>query len=217
MGLKSNIFDMSLSFLSFPYSVTSKESTKTKPHLTEMGSLKEQACVVCQSPSAKVCSACHGVAYCSSQHQKQDWKSHKNNCVTYKVEKNETLGRFVVAARNIPQGTVILTEEPLVVGPKMYSPPICLGCHRKVDGSYFCAKCGFPLCSKECEEVCTLNKRVFSENKCKYFLITDCNTQGQWVSDFSEQGLRTEENSRLWISESTLPKHSPAPMPTPAG
>ena len=117
----------------------------------KMGSIR--TCAVCQSPASKVCSACHTVTYCSSEHQKLDWKSHKNSCCPYKIEKNETLGRYVVAVRNIPKGTIILTEEPLVVGPKVYSPPICLGCHRKVDGTYFCSKCGFPMCSAECEAV----------------------------------------------------------------
>lgn len=40
------------------------------------------------------------------------------------------MGRYTVAKRDIKQGEVIMTETPLLVGPKMITPAICLGCHR---------------------------------------------------------------------------------------
>ena len=59
----------------------------------------------------------------------------------------------MIATRTIEEGTTILVETPLVVGPKIYSLPICLGCYNKVGGSYFCTKCGFPMCSVKCQNV----------------------------------------------------------------
>ena len=39
----------------------------------------------------------------------------------HRVEKNEVLGRFLVASRNIKVGEVILKDEPLVLGPRQVS------------------------------------------------------------------------------------------------
>jgi hypothetical protein len=37
-------------------------------------------CAVCSAPSKLRCSACKSIAYCSVEHQKLDWKSHKIAC-----------------------------------------------------------------------------------------------------------------------------------------
>lgn len=42
-----------------------------------------------------------------------------------------------------------MEEPPITVGPKQYSPVVCLGCNKQVDGSFRC-ECGWPMCSKEC-------------------------------------------------------------------
>jgi len=110
-------------------------------------------CPVCHQKAEKVCSGCHSVWYCSSNHQKDHWKSHKKTCRPYIVKRNEQYGRYLVAARDLPQGTIIMTEGPLAFGPKRSTYPVCLGCHKKVDGSYRCSKCTFPLCDLQCENV----------------------------------------------------------------
>ena len=48
------------------------------------------------------------------------------------VERNDVLGRHLVATRDIPAGTLILNELPMVVGPRQLSKPVCLGCHREI-------------------------------------------------------------------------------------
>ena len=37
----------------------------------------------------------------------------------------------------------------LFTGSKQFTPVVCLGCHKHVDGSFKC-RCGWPMCSKEC-------------------------------------------------------------------
>lgn len=83
---------------------------------------------------------------------------------------NTTIGRHLRATRDIKQGEIILTEPPLVLGPKTVSFPMCLGCNRllepkdliqpKVDKKskirkppnyYKCTKCKWPLCGPQCE------------------------------------------------------------------
>lgn len=81
------------------------------------------------------------------------------------------VGRFAQAIRDIKCGEIILRERPLLVGPKIISTPICLGCNRSLSPqdiivpgknrkskpqivrNYFkCSKCKWPLCGEACEK-----------------------------------------------------------------
>lgn len=132
-------------------------------------------CPICNKLADKLCSACRSVSYCSVEHQKQHWKKeHKNNCRIWTVKTSDVMGRYVVAARDIPAGTVLMDEEALAIGPKQETLPVCLGCHKRVDGTYFCSKCWFPLCGKECEKVILLYKlfrRIFTCMSIKLAII----------------------------------------------
>lgn len=110
-------------------------------------------CSVCEKVATKICSGCKKVSYCSVEHQKKDWKSHKSSCRNYVLKKNDVMGRYIVAAKDIPAGTIIMDEPALMIGPKQDSLPICLGCHKKVDGTYSCSKCTLPVCNAQCEQV----------------------------------------------------------------
>jgi hypothetical protein len=62
-------------------------------------------------------------------------------------------GRYLVAARDLSKGDLILSEYPLVAGP-IYtrSRPVCLGCLRLVGPeAYRCQACSFPLCGQACQ------------------------------------------------------------------
>lgn len=39
-----------------------------------------RTCAFCLQPGSKVCTACRSVAYCSVEHQKSHWKTHKIEC-----------------------------------------------------------------------------------------------------------------------------------------
>lgn len=45
----------------------------------EVVELAELSCLVC-GQLGKLCTGCRTVAYCSKEHQKQDWKRHKSDC-----------------------------------------------------------------------------------------------------------------------------------------
>lgn len=79
----------------------------------------------------------------------------QNDCVPYEVAESPTLGRHLVATKDIPAGTVIMRKKPLVLGPKLISYPLCLGCHKKLDtfrdDPYHCRRCGWLLCGRTCE------------------------------------------------------------------
>ena len=58
----------------------------------------------------------------------------------------------MVASRDINPLELILKEHPAVVGPYTNTLQGCLQCFRKVDGSYKCTACGFPMCNSKCQD-----------------------------------------------------------------
>lgn len=63
--------------------------------------------------------------------------------------KSDDLGRHLVATRDLKPGDVIISENPLVYGPKQVSAPLCLGCHAPAPRAR-CPRCLWPLCSSAC-------------------------------------------------------------------
>jgi len=66
--------------------------------------------------------------------------------------------RYLVTAKNIAPGEVIIREEPIVVGPMVYKRDcFCFACMRMLpkigEGrQYACSRCNLaPLCSVACE------------------------------------------------------------------
>jgi len=56
-------------------------------------------------------------------------------------------GRFLVARRTLPAGSLILEERPLVVTPKTSITLTCVNCCSRIGIPYLpCVGCGFPLC-----------------------------------------------------------------------
>lgn len=133
-------------------------------------------CKVCNGEAKQKCSGCFSVFYCSKNCQISDWRNgHKADCrpfevyeykceekkwkYFFQVKRNEKLGRYMVAARDLKAGEVLFREFAVVHGPKMVSNPICLGCHGSLSGKlakgsfYRCSHCAWPLCSKDCENL----------------------------------------------------------------
>ncbi|XP_046990280.1 SET domain-containing protein SmydA-8 [Schistocerca americana] len=69
----------------------------------------------------------------------------------YEVLRNEKVGRYAVATRDLEPGAEVLTELPVAVGPKVDSMLCCLGCYAYNDGSTLCSRCGWPVCGPDCE------------------------------------------------------------------
>ncbi|XP_069699803.1 uncharacterized protein SmydA-5 [Periplaneta americana] len=115
--------------------------------------MPQETCDVCSAPAAHKCSACKQAAYCSKEHQKQDWKKHKDVCRPFEIRSSPELGKYLVASRDLSPGDVIVSEAPLVVGPKLHSEQaMCLGCHvpTRYDSDYRCPKCLWPCCGPSC-------------------------------------------------------------------
>lgn len=116
--------------------------------------------------------------YCSKAHQKLGWREgHKLKCCAFKIQYTDTLGRHMVATRDIQQGEMILKEKPAMVGPKMTGTAECLGCGKKLEPQKFgdhidfykCSVCNWPMCDSECEKA-DIHKsecKVMSDRKYK--------------------------------------------------
>ncbi|KAJ8981905.1 hypothetical protein NQ317_007297 [Molorchus minor] len=115
---------------------------------------EEGNCEICQKPASQKCGKCHSVYYCSKEHQKNGWKVHKKLCKPFKICHDETLGRHLVATKDIKPGDIILQEPALIWGPSQITVPVCLGCCKPLDEKYSrpCFKCGWPVCSETCEK-----------------------------------------------------------------
>ncbi|CAH0401005.1 unnamed protein product [Chilo suppressalis] len=74
----------------------------------------------------------------------------------YEVRSSGELGRYLAAARDLSPDDLVLTERPLVFGPKAMPDPEasvpCVGCYKPVytDVGERCPKCGWPVCSGYC-------------------------------------------------------------------
>ncbi|KAK2727648.1 SET domain-containing protein SmydA-8-like [Artemia franciscana] len=124
-----------------------------------------ESCAACFKPATQKCSGCRVIYYCARECQKRHWKAHKDLCRPYLIERDEELGRCLVASRDFEAGEILLKEPPLVIAPAKFTKPICLGCHKKSKTLYNCSMCGWPVCSKSCEKSrlhepeCTLTSR----------------------------------------------------------
>ncbi|XP_045617553.2 enolase-phosphatase E1 isoform X2 [Procambarus clarkii] len=109
-------------------------------------------CANCGFLAKLRCANCRQAFYCKRECQREHWKNgHKDQCQPFQVLESAALGRYMVASRDLKAGDVILKEEPIAVGPKQITEPVCLGCYKRVDGSYRCQKCNWPLCGAGCE------------------------------------------------------------------
>lgn len=81
-----------------------------------------------------------------------------NFSIPQQIISNNKIGRHYIASRDIKQNEIILREAPLILGPKLASTAICLGCnqhlevHENETNFYKCSKCQWPLCSENCEK-----------------------------------------------------------------
>lgn len=95
--------------------------------------MTEGKCVVCSIETSKKCGACGIVLYCNRDHQLAHWTKHKSECCPVKVNYCQEMGRYLVAARNINEGSIMFKEKPFILGPKVIPLPVCVGCHREFE------------------------------------------------------------------------------------
>ncbi|XP_064097941.1 SET domain-containing protein SmydA-8-like [Macrobrachium nipponense] len=108
-------------------------------------------CASCGRPAETKCTGCRNVYYCGRECQKKGWPNHKDVCRPFTISKNQKCGRHLVASRDLEVDDLIITEAPLVLGPKQDTEPVCLGCYKRISGNYRCSRCTWPMCGPKCE------------------------------------------------------------------
>nr|CAI5852284.1 unnamed protein product [Callosobruchus analis] len=118
--------------------------------------MSEGPCEVCQQVTQRKCSSCQQAYYCSEEHEKENRQVHQANCSPLEISTSKELGRHLLATRDLKPSDVILTEAPLVFGPKPQQikegPFPCVGCCRiLVDQTCErCPLCLWPVCKLDC-------------------------------------------------------------------
>ncbi|KAF8904716.1 hypothetical protein CPB84DRAFT_1772643 [Gymnopilus junonius] len=56
-----------------------------------------QSCLMCGTPTTKSCSSCKSVSYCNREHQKKDWRAHKEYCLKVKAAGANTFDAILFA------------------------------------------------------------------------------------------------------------------------
>ncbi|KAJ6643545.1 Histone-lysine N-methyltransferase ASHR1 [Pseudolycoriella hygida] len=135
-------------------------------------SLVTQECPICSQPATKRCTTCKKVSYCSQEHQIEDWKNHKPNCLPYIVT-DKTGVKILVLRRDVQKGEIILDEKPLFHIPEYNGTlidSICAGCglHMETENIKRCSICRWPVCGTECA-----NSSIHQNFECKHFRSTN--------------------------------------------
>ncbi|EDW66288.2 SET domain-containing protein SmydA-8 isoform X2 [Drosophila virilis] len=87
------------------------------------------------------------------QAKETELESEQDLAPAFRVAHSELFGRYLVANRQLAAGELLITEQPLAIGPCVSCEPVCLGCYRPVQltaQQYRCAGCGWPLCGASC-------------------------------------------------------------------
>ena len=113
----------------------------------------EACCFLCGPETSGLrleqCADCQLVWSCPD-HARFHSGSGSGGCFPFRVSVREGRGKCLVATRDIHPGELILRDKPIVESPYTRTRPQCLQCARRVDGSYRCRKCGFPMCDRTC-------------------------------------------------------------------
>jgi len=128
-------------------------------------------------------------------------------------------GRYVLAAKDIPAGQVVLTETPVVFGPKQSSELVCVQCCGVLPEMKGCDTCGLPLCfncSDKGEDLSSNSGHkseclLFSQNQIKfsfqspddaakvYSLLTVLKLLMKGTLDQFESHFAQRADSPIWI------------------
>lgn len=98
---------------------------------------------------------------------------------TFIIDKSSLGGRGVIATKFIKKGSLIFTNKPLVVGPRVgcVKEKFCCSCFEISDECYICDKCFRFICSQNCANSQNHEKQCLIIRKIRRFKIkSDANS-----------------------------------------
>jgi len=132
-------------------------------------------------------------------------------CLPFKVCHSPEVGRYLVASRDIKPLELVLWDRAAAVGPGADALPVCLECFGKVDGSFLCPKCQFPLCGTKCvgknmhKDECEIFAKL--EKKPNFSNLTEKHPIYSTITPLRLILLK-KKNRLLWDSLCTLMDHN---------
>ncbi|CAH1964736.1 unnamed protein product [Acanthoscelides obtectus] len=139
-------------------------------------------CEICQQVTQGTCSTCRQVYYCSKEHEHEHKEIHQVSCNPFEIGTSKELGRYLLATRNLKPSDVILSETPLVFGPKPQQikegPFPCVGCCRILTDQTCerCPLCLWPVCKLDCPGLKQPNIHGF---ECTILRLKPANTESK--------------------------------------
>lgn len=139
---------------------------------------------------------------------------------TFAIKHSDVMGRYLVAAKDLKQGELVIEELPLAIGPCGDREPICLGCYVELAGGkkYRCLGCGWPLCGPKCpglkkqfghssEECSTLREKRVSD------LLDKCDTNRKIQNMYEiilplRCLLLKKSNKEMWAKFTKMEAHN---------
>ena len=135
-------------------------------HRCPSRSTRKQKC-----PEAKPVDTNDEINKCSSTNKANGIPTDSDSnlvCWPFYIDTRPSVGRIMIASRDIRAGEIILEEMPAIWGPSNKSAAVCLGCLKftwkpaeksdvvengeVVDTTVrTCSKCKFPVCGTECK------------------------------------------------------------------
>jgi len=159
-------------------------------------------CWVCNGPGIECSEFYAEMKYCCTEHREMHHPPDHEEPWPFSVREKEGVGRLLVAARDIDKGELIFTEKALASGPNhTLEGDYCLNCMKPMEESRCCSKCGWPVCSEECEqgENHSLECTILAENKDKMNL-EDMKERGviYWPVSALRMLLIGQANPGMW-------------------
>jgi len=109
-------------------------------------------CWVCNSPGLDSSEFYAEMRYCGQEHRELHHPPDHEEPWPFSVREKDSVGRYLVAARDIDKGELIFTEKAIASGPNhTLVENHCLNCLKKMENNYRCSKCAWPVCDEECE------------------------------------------------------------------
>ena len=110
------------------------------------------SCWLCGAGSNVLCQDCGLVSSCDESHM--SLHRSENSCRPFIVKRNNSVGRYMVATRDIHPLETILVESPFCVGPCRDGQLVCVECLCIIDEvRATCHTCRLPVCGDtSCQE-----------------------------------------------------------------
>ncbi|KAK9883474.1 hypothetical protein WA026_001650 [Henosepilachna vigintioctopunctata] len=123
------------------------------------------------------------------------------------IRATPAIGRYMVAKNDIKAGSIVIRENPLVVGPCVGGRVQCIGCYKgleKESQKFKCMGCGWPICSIKC----TGQGMAYGHTEMECSVLKECHS-GDFLSWNDIGDLRINYHSivplRCLILKSTDP------------